>query len=175
MNDNSDIIYIHQATRRGFIELKSGNVADLSYPTSKKRRGRVQGKLGNISPTITCGGNAIHKINREINNMDVMTDEYYQDNQDVGSGKKKTKKKYKIRKLTPRECFRLQGVSEKDADAMLNAESNSQCYKAAGNSITVTVLCALFLQLGIQGKKRWNDMTLEEKKAVIYKGHYLEK
>lgn len=84
------------------------------------------------------------------------------------------KKRYRIRKLTPKECFRLQGVSEKDADAMLNAESNSQCYKAAGNSITVTVLCALFLQLGIQGKKRWNEMSLEEKKSVIYKGHYLE-
>ena len=172
---SDDFIYIRQATKRGVIELKSGNVADLSYPTSKIRRGRVQGKYGNISPTITCGGNAIHKIDMEIETMDVMTDEFYQDNQDIGSGKKKTKKKYRIRKLTPKECFRLQGVSEKDADAMLNTESNSQCYKAAGNSICVSVLCALFSQLGIQGIPRWNDMNNEERKQMIYKGTILER
>lgn len=174
--DNAtDLIYIRHATRLGYIPMKSGNVADLSYPTSKIRRDRVQGRYGNISPTITCGGNAIYKIDREIEKMDVMTDEFYQDNQDIGSGKKKTKKKYRIRKLTPKECFRLQGVSEKDADAMLNTESNSQCYKAAGNSICVSVLCALFSQLGIQGIPRWNDMNNEERKQMIYKGTILER
>lgn len=84
------------------------------------------------------------------------------------------KTKYAIRKLTPRECYRLMGVAEKQIDKMLAAESNSQNYKAAGNSIVVSVLIALFSQLGIKGCKKWNDMTLEEKKKLIYRGHILE-
>lgn len=51
----------------------------------------------------------------------------------------------RIRKLTPRECFRLMGVSESDIDKMLNSGiSNSACYKLAGNSIVVDVMTAIF-------------------------------
>lgn len=131
----------------------SGNVADLSYPTSKIRRGRVQGKYGNISPTITCGGNAIHKIDMEIIDM---------------------AKKYRIRKLTPRECGRLMNVEESAINAMLATESNSQCYKAFGNSIVVSCLCGIFSQLGIAGVKKWNDMTDDERYCLIHKGTVLE-
>lgn len=57
---------------------------------------------------------------------------------------------YRIRKLTPRECFRLMGVSERDIDTLLNAGiSNSQLYKLAGNSIVVNCLTAIFRQLFI--------------------------
>ena len=70
--------------------------------------------------------------------------------------------KYRVRKLTPRECLRLMGVSDENIDKMLSVNSKSQCYKQAGNSIVVTVLMALFSQLGIEGVKKWNDMTDEE-------------
>lgn len=40
MNNNK--IRITQAVKRGYIEMENGGVADLSYPTSKNRRGRVQ-------------------------------------------------------------------------------------------------------------------------------------
>lgn len=54
----------------------------------------------------------------------------------------------RIRKLTPRECFRLMGVSEPDIDKMLNSGiSNSACYRLAGNSIVVDVMVALFDKL----------------------------
>ena len=44
----------------------------------------------------------------------------------------------RLRKLTPRECFRLMGVSEENIDKLLNAGiSDSQLYKLAGNSIVV--------------------------------------
>ena len=85
----------------------SGNVCDLSYPTSKIRRGRVQGKYGNISPTLTCGGNAIYRIYRE--NIEMENEELKELNQ---AAKKEKKPKYKIRKITPTEAFRLQGVKE---------------------------------------------------------------
>ena len=63
---------------------------------------------------------------------------------------------YRIRKLTPRECFRLMGVTDEDADKMLAVNSNSQCYKIAGNAIVVDCLCALFRQLNIKGVPKWN-------------------
>ena len=45
-------------------------------------------------------------------------------------------KKFRIRKLTPRECFRLMGVNDADIDKMHAAGiSNSGLYKLAGNSI----------------------------------------
>lgn len=50
----------------------------------------------------------------------------------------------RLRKLTPRECLRLQGVCDDDIDKMYKVNSKSQLYKQAGNSITVNVLEALF-------------------------------
>lgn len=52
---------------------------------------------------------------------------------------------YRIRKLTPRECFRLMGVDDKDIDTIQTAGiSNSQQYKLAGNSVVVDVLYHIF-------------------------------
>lgn len=65
-------------------------------------------------------------------------------------------RKYRIRKLTPKECFRLMAVTDNDADKMLSVNSNSQCYKQAGNSIVVSVLEAIFRQLNIKGVEAWN-------------------
>lgn len=59
-----------------------------------------------------------------------------------------TKREYRIRKLTPRECFRLMGVSEGDIDKIQSAGiSNAQQYKLAGNSIVVQVLEKIFAQM----------------------------
>ena len=53
---------------------------------------------------------------------------------------------YRIRKLTPRECWRLMGVKDEQFDR-LHGISNSQLYKLAGNSIVVDVLEAIFRNL----------------------------
>lgn len=54
---------------------------------------------------------------------------------------------YRIRKLTPRECFRLMGVDDADIDKIQAAGiSNSQQYKMAGNSIVVDVLYYQFFK-----------------------------
>lgn len=50
----------------------------------------------------------------------------------------------RVRKLTPRECGRLMGVSDEDISAILSVNSNSQAYKQFGNSIVVDVLAAMF-------------------------------
>ena len=56
---------------------------------------------------------------------------------------------YRIRKLTPLECFRLMGVSDEDAFKMMEINSNAQCYKQAGNSIVVDVMVEMFKKLNI--------------------------
>ena len=60
-------------------------------------------------------------------------------------------KKFRIRKLTPKECFRLMGVDDKDIQTMQDAGiSNSAQYKLAGNSIVVDVLFHLFRKMFIE-------------------------
>lgn len=60
-------------------------------------------------------------------------------------------KKFRIRKLTPRECFRLMGMDDTDIDKIQAAGiSNSAQYKLAGNSIVVDVLFHLFRKMFIE-------------------------
>lgn len=55
---------------------------------------------------------------------------------------------YRIRKLTPKECFRLMDFDDEDCDKCVAAGiSNSQLYKQAGNSIVVACLEAIFREL----------------------------
>ncbi len=53
----------------------------------------------------------------------------------------------RIRRLMPRECFRLQGFTEDQIDRLLETTSDSQAYKQAGNAVTVNVVLALGLRL----------------------------
>ena len=111
----SNKVLIPQATKQGYIELTTPGVADLTYPNSKTRRGRVQ-ENGQIVPTLTAA------------HQDIC---YFEHN-------------YRIRKLTPRECLRLMGVSDEDITKMQSVGlSDSSLYKLAGNSIVKNVLDAL--------------------------------
>lgn len=55
---------------------------------------------------------------------------------------------YRIRKLTPRECWRLMGYSDSDFDKAQKVNSNTQLYRQAGNAIVKQVLMAIFKQMG---------------------------
>ena len=111
-------IRIKQATKQGFAVCRVGGVADFSYPESTTRRGRVQGN-GDITPTITAERSEICKVETE----------------------------YRIRKLTPKECWRLMNFKDADFDKAAEVNSNTQLYKQAGNSIVVNVLVAIMGQL----------------------------
>lgn len=111
-------VLIKQATKKGYIECKIGGVADLSYPDSKTRRGRVQ-DMGDTSPTLTAGETDICKIESP----------------------------YRIRKLTPLECWRLMGFTDEEFQSAEEVNSNTQLYKQAGNSIVVNVLVAIIGQM----------------------------
>lgn len=120
-----------------------GGGLDGSFPSSKTRRGRVQGD-GNICPTITAQNQELYRLEKcECNEPGAVilympeTDQYYM---------------VRIRKLTIRECLRLMCVNDDDISKMEEVNSRTQCYKQAGNSICVDVMTAMFGQL-IEGKE----------------------
>lgn len=136
-----NMVLIKQNTKDGFIKCKIGGCFDASFPESTTRRGRVQGE-GDLVPTITVAG-AESLIAIET--------------------------RYRIRRLTPKECWRLMGYLDSDYDKAEKVTANTQLYKQAGNAIVKQVLMAIFSQLNIKGVKAWNDMTETEKRAIIKK------
>lgn len=68
---------------------------------------------------------------------------------------------YRIRKLTPRECFRLMDVDETDIDKIQQAGiSNTQQYKLAGNSIVVSCLYHIFRKMFTETENENQQLTL---------------
>ena len=67
-------------------------------------------------------------------------------------------KKFRIRKLTPRETGRLMGLRDEEIDLMFAAGlSNSSMYKLHGNSIVVDVLFHLFRKLFVETEPDKSD------------------
>lgn len=60
--------------------------------------------------------------------------------------------RYRIRKLTPRECWRLMDFIDEDFEKAAEVNSNTQLYKQSGNSIVKNVLVAIIGQM-IPGKE----------------------
>jgi DNA (cytosine-5)-methyltransferase 1 len=64
-----------------------------------------------------------------------------------GESKGVVLKDLRIRKLTPKECFRLMGVKDEDYDKCAKNQSNSSLYHLAGDSIVIDILKAIFKEL----------------------------
>lgn len=152
-------VKIRQATKGGSIECEIGGCFDASYPNSKTRRGRVQDK-GNTCPTLTAQNQEVVRIEKvgQISSNGsqcgtVISDNGISANLVAGThgyANSHIATQYRIRKLTPRECGRLMGVSDEDIDKMEAVNSNSQLYKQFGNSIVVAVMVAMFRNLNIE-------------------------
>lgn len=69
-----------------------------------------------------------------------LTSNSYHENNHLSDG-------FRIRKLTPRECWRLQGFPDWAFDKAQEVNSNSQLYKQAGNSVTVNVIAEIAKEL----------------------------
>ena len=123
----SPTIEVKQATKEGSIPCEVGGVADLNYPSSKTRRGRVQGN-GQICPTLTTENipSVLEPWIWEIDGVRYLI---------------------RIRKLTPKECWRLMDFTDEDFEKAAAVNSNTQLYKQAGNSIVKNVLCEVFKQM----------------------------
>ena len=154
-----ETVKIKQATKEGYIECEVGGVADLSYPDSKTRRGRVQGR-GNVCPTLTAQNQDICKIGQISSDKSqygtVISDDGLSSTLQAGThgyANNCIATQYRIRKLTPRECWRLMDFKDSDFEKAQEVNSNTQLYKQAGNSIVKNVLVAIFGQM-IDGKER---------------------
>lgn len=121
---NNTYLAIKNATKKGYDEATNGDSINLSYPNSKTRRGRVGHQ---ISQTLQCN-----------ESMGIVVNE---------KNKNKTNNELRIRKLTPREVWRLMGFDDEDFEKASKVNSNSQLYKQAGNSIVVNVLEAILRNL----------------------------
>ena len=117
-------ILIKNATKKGYLIADDGDGIDTAYPDSKTRRGRVQKNMAHTITTDDSEGVIIQKDNYAVELPE-----------------------YRIRKLTPKECWRLMGCSDEDFRKAEQVNSNSQLYKQAGNAIVVDVLEAIFNQL----------------------------
>ncbi len=153
-----ETVKIKQATKQGYIECEVGGVADLSYPNSKTRRGRVQDR-GNICPTLTAQNQDICKIGQISSDKSqygtVISDDGLSSTLQAGThgyANNCIATQYRIRKLTPRECWRLMNFKDSDFEKAQEVNSNTQLYKQAGNSIVKNVLVAIFGQM-IDGKE----------------------
>lgn len=150
-------ICIPQATRKGYIEMENGGICDLTYPNSKTRRGRVQ-EGGKICPTLTAQQQELLKIERmplrflTRNGKKTGNDYCFcVDSSQTGGLKEIYENNFRVRKLTPLECWRLMGFDDEDFYKAKNAGvSNTQLYKQAGNSIVVDVLEKIFENLFIE-------------------------
>lgn len=103
-------VLIRTANKQGYMTAQVGDGVDLAYPDSETRRGRVQPQRSN---TLTTS-----------DNLGVLVDD----------------ETIQIRKLTPKECWRLQGFTDEQFDKAAAVNSNSQLYKQAGNAVTVNVV-----------------------------------
>ena len=65
-----------------------------------------------------------------------------------------------IRKLTPRECFRLMGFSDENFDACKDLVSDTQLYKQAGNSIVTDVIYYILVELYTAMPHLFDDLRL---------------
>lgn len=180
-------VAIRQATKQGYIECEVGGVADLSYPDSKTRRGRVQDNR-NTCPTITATETGICRIEPKERFFKQAIETLEENDCNPGDtinafNKHVDKSGYsptlttrpegfktailpvtnniRIRKLTPKECFRLMGFSDENFDAAQSVGiSNSQLYKQAGNSIVVDVLYYIYRELYIAMPYLFDDLKL---------------
>lgn len=107
-------IKVRNGTKQGYQVANVGDSVDLSYPSSATRRARV-GK--GVAHNLSCSG----QMGAVVWNGRLV----------------------KIRRLTPRECFRLQGFSDELFDKAQAVNSDAQLYKQAGNSVTVPVVYAI--------------------------------
>ena len=133
-------IKIKSATKRGFETATENDSINFSVPNSETRRGRVGKEVAQTLDTQCNQGVCIPVLSpnrlekrqngrRFKNDGDPSFTLTTQDRHGIFDG-------YKIRRLTPRECFRLQDFP----DSFSFNVSDSQLYKQAGNSITVRVL-----------------------------------
>lgn len=128
-------IEVKEATKQGYTECRVGiDSVNFSVPNSKTRRGRVGQENANTLDT-SCNQGIFVQVSEEL----VVYAVWYE----------KCQCYIAVRKLTPKECFRLQGWSDDYFEKAQFVNSDSQLYKQAGNGVTVTVIEAMARKMNV--------------------------
>lgn len=135
------VMSVNEATKRGYAEIAPGDCVDMTQPNSKTRRGRSMKEKSNCLMTSCQYYQYCGTVNQPIYEV--------KDGMITIKGKQYPIKLvdgfYIIRKLTVRECMRLQTVPEWYEFPV----SNSQAYKMLGNGWTVDVIAHILLEVFI--------------------------
>ena len=118
-------IKVREATKKGYTEAKEGDSINFSMPNSKTRRGRVGHGVAQTLDT-SCNQGIFVQVNEDFAIYAIWYEKY---NCYIA-----------IRKLTPRECFRLQGWTDEYYNRAEFVNTDTQLYKQAGNGVTVNVI-----------------------------------
>ncbi|MFK8243867.1 DNA cytosine methyltransferase [Facklamia sp. 252] len=131
------------------ISKKTDEVVELIGSTQKKA-GVTDGSYSTtLTSAMGSGGGHVPMIQLKTKGLEVdkpaIIDDIYK-NRAAGIAKLSGQDSnlYRVRKLTPKECWRLMGISDEDFHKAEAVNSNSQLYKQAGNAIVVNVLEAIF-------------------------------
>lgn len=137
--DNQLVVKVSEAAKQGYAECRVGvDTVNLSVPGSKTRRGMVGKEIANTLDT-SCNQGIFVQVSEELTVYAVWYEKY--------------QCYIAIRKLTPRECFRLQGWSDDYFEKAQFVNSDSQLYKQAGNGVTVTVIEAMARKMKVENAK----------------------
>ena len=155
-------VIVPEATKKGYAKAYEGDSINLDQPNSKTRRGRVGRQIAN---TLTCVcsqavvqhiGNCLYPDKEYGTNFagatfDINGISPVLNTTSGGNRQPFIYKNNRIRKLTPREYWRLMGVKDEQFNK-LHGISNTQLYKMGGNSIVVDVLMAIFKNLFLKNE-----------------------
>ncbi len=145
-------IAIKEATKQGYAIAVDGDAVNFTQPNSETRRGRVGKQIANTLET-SCNQGVVEPFGATKDECSYALTTRY-DNGFLPSmfeRKERTavmENGYRIRKLTPLECWRLQGFTDEQFQRCVDAGvSDSQLYKQAGNAVTVNVIHELGCKL----------------------------
>ena len=96
--------------------------------------------------------------------------------QDEMTATKIVEKKYRIRKLTPRECGRLMGVADEDSDKIFSRQLDTLKYHLCGDSIVTACLMAIFGEMcDVDYNKKIDELTeaISSERSDIGGGWYI--
>jgi DNA (cytosine-5)-methyltransferase 1 len=145
--DVSGGVPIKEATKKGYKMAYPGDSIDLAYPQTNTRRGRVGRQIAHTLTTDATQG-TLTFIDLNADPRQTKLARCINTRQDAGLHKHRGEcsgvlESKRIRRLTPRECLRLQGWHDEQIDQVLAIQSDNQVYKQAGNGVTVTVVEAI--------------------------------
>ena len=152
------MLQVKEATKAGYADAGIGDSVNLSMPGSKTRRGRVGKGIANTLDT-SCSQGVVVPVPpdgaeaRETAQSPCVAATLSDGSVVYAVWNEKYGCFVAIRKLTPRECFRLQGWEDVYFERAALVNSNSQLYKQAGNGVTVPVVRAIAERLGELEKK----------------------